>query len=143
LPDSVRARHILVATVDPQTQQPTMDDSTAKKKIDSIRNLIEKGGQKFDSVAARLSDDPGSKTKGGDLGYFTADRMVKEFSDFAFNHKVGDKGIVKSQFGYHYIEVLDQKSFEPAYKVAYLSRKIETSPETDQAAMDWPASSPA
>ena len=134
LPDSARARHILVATVDPQTQQPTMDDSTAKKKIDSIRNLIEKGGQKFDSVAAKLSDDPGSKTKGGDLGYFTADRMVKEFSDFAFNHKVGEKGIVKSQFGYHYIEVLDQKNFEPAYKVAYLSRKIETSPETDQAA---------
>ena len=134
MPDSVRARHILVATVDPQTQQPTMDDSTAKKKIDSIRNLIEKGGQNFDSVAAKLSDDPGSKTKGGDLGYFTADRMVKEFSDFAFNHKVGEKGIAKSQFGYHYIEVLDQKSFEPAYKVAYLSRKIETSPETDQAA---------
>jgi len=134
MPDSVRARHILIATMDPQTQQPTMDDSTAKKKIDSIRNLIEKGGQKFDSVAAKLSDDPGSKTKGGDLGYFTADRMVKEFSDFAFNHKVGEKGIVKSQFGYHYIEVLDQKNFEPAYKVAYLSRKIETSPETDQAA---------
>ena len=134
MPDSVRARHILVATVDPQTQQPTMDDSTAKKKIDSIRNLIEKGGQKFDSVAAKLSDDPGSKTKGGDLGYFTADRMVKEFSDFAFSHKVGEKGIVKSQFGYHYIEVLDQKSFEPAYKVAYLSRKIDVSTETDQAA---------
>jgi peptidyl-prolyl cis-trans isomerase D len=134
MPDSVRARHILVATMDPQTQQPTMDDSTAKKKIDSIRNLIEKGGQKFDSVAAKLSDDPGSKTKGGDLGYFTADRMVKEFSDFAFSHKVGEKGIVKSQFGYHYIDVLDQKNFEPAFKVAYLSRKIETSPETDQAA---------
>jgi peptidyl-prolyl cis-trans isomerase D len=134
MPDSVRARHILVGTIDPQTQQPTMDDSTAKKKIDSIRNLIEKGGQKFDSVAAKLSDDPGSKTKGGDLGYFTPDRMVKEFSDFAFSHKVGEKGVVKSQFGYHYIEVLDQKNFEPAYKVAYLSRKIETSPETDQAA---------
>jgi len=134
MPDSARARHILVATIDPQTQQPTMDDSTAKKKIDSIRNLIEKGGQKFDSVAMRLSDDPGSKVKGGDLGYFTADRMVKEFSDFAFNHKVGEKGIVKSQFGYHYIEVTDLKNFEPAFKVAYLSRKIETSPETDQVA---------
>jgi peptidyl-prolyl cis-trans isomerase D len=134
MPDSARARHILVATIDPQSQQPTMDDSTAKKKIDSIRSLIEKGGQKFDSVAMRLSDDPGSKVKGGDLGYFTADRMVKEFSDFAFNHKVGDKGIVKSQFGYHYIEVTDLKNFEPAFKVAYLSRKIETSPETDQAA---------
>ncbi len=133
LPDSVHARHILVATVDPQSRQPIMDDSAAKKKIDSIRSLVEHG-QRFDSVAARLSDDGGSKEKGGDLGYFTADRMVKEFSDFCMTGKTGEKGIVKSQFGYHYIEILDQKNFEPAFKVAYLSRKIETSPETDQAA---------
>jgi peptidyl-prolyl cis-trans isomerase D len=85
-------------------------------------------------VALKLSDDPGSKEKGGDLGYFTADRMVKEFSDFCFSGKKGETKIVKSQFGYHYIEILDQKNFEPAYKIAYLSRKIETSPETDQAA---------
>ncbi|HXO76167.1 MAG TPA: peptidyl-prolyl cis-trans isomerase, partial [Puia sp.] len=51
-----------------------------------------------------------------------------------FSGKPGEKKIVKSQFGYHYIEILDQKNFEPAYKIAYLSRKIETSPETDQAA---------
>jgi len=133
LPDSVHARHILVSTTNPQTGQPVLDDSTAHRKIDSIRNLIEKGGQRFDSVAAKLSDD-GSKEKGGDLGTFTAERMVKEFSDFCFNGKKGDRGIVKSQFGYHYIEILDQKNFEPAYKIAYLSRKIETSPETDQAA---------
>ncbi len=60
--------------------------------------------------------------------------MVKEFSDFCFSGKTGEKKIVKSQFGYHYIEILDQKNFEPAYKVAYISHKIETSPETDQAA---------
>ncbi|HWB93088.1 MAG TPA: peptidylprolyl isomerase [Puia sp.] len=133
LPDSARARHILVATVNPQTGQPIMEDSVAKKKIDSIANLLQHGGN-WDSVAAKLSDDPGSKTKGGDLGYFTADRMVKEFSDFCFNGKKGETKIVKSQFGYHYIEILDQKNFEPAYKIAYLSKKIETSPETDQAA---------
>lgn len=133
LPDSVRARHILVATTNPQSGQPIMDDSTAKKKIDSIKSLLAKG-MSFDSVAARLSDDPGSKEKGGDLGYFTADRMVKEFADFCFNGKKGETGVVKSQFGYHYIEILDQKNFEPAYKIAYLSRKIEPSPETDQAA---------
>ena len=133
LPDSVRARHILVATNNPQTGQQIMDDSTAKKKIDSIKSLLAKGVS-FDSVAAKMSDDPGSKEKGGDLGYFTADRMVKEFADFCFNGKKGETGVVKSQFGYHYIEILDQKNFEPAYKIAYLSRKIETSPETDQAA---------
>jgi len=133
LPDSVRARHILVATTNPQTGQPIIDDSTAKKKIDSIKTLLAKG-ESFDSVAAKLSDDPGSKEKGGDLGYFTADRMVKEFADFCFNGKKGEKGVVKSQFGYHYIEIVDQKDFEPAYKIAYLSRKIDASPETDQAA---------
>jgi peptidyl-prolyl cis-trans isomerase D len=133
MPDSARARHILVATVNPQNGQPVMEDSVAKKKIDSIQNLLEHGAS-WDSVALKFSDDPSSKEKGGDLGYFTADRMVKEFSDFSFNGKKGDKKIVKSQFGYHYIEILDQKNFEPAYKIAYLSRKIETSPETDQAA---------
>jgi len=131
MPDSVRARHILIATIDPKTQQPVLEDSVAKKKIDSIKALIDKG-ERFDSLAAKLSDDEGSKVKGGDLGYFTANQMVKEFNDFSFDGKKGDKGIVKTQFGYHYIEILDQKSLEPAYKIEYLSKKIETSPETDQ-----------
>lgn len=133
LPDSVRARHILVGTNDPRSGQPIMDDSTAKKKIDSIKNLIEKGAN-FDSVAMKLSDDQRSKEKGGDLGYFTSDRMVKEFGEFCFSGKKGDKKVIKTQFGYHYVEILDQKNFEPAYKIAYLSKKIEASPETDQAA---------
>jgi peptidyl-prolyl cis-trans isomerase D len=134
VPDSVEARHILVATTDPQTHQAIMDDSTGKKRIDSIRNLIEKGGQPFDSVAAHLSDDFGTKLKGGKLGWFGPNKMVKEFQDFAFGHKVGDKGVVKSQFGWHYIQVTGQKNFEPGYKVAYLSRKIDASHETDMAA---------
>jgi peptidyl-prolyl cis-trans isomerase D len=133
MPDSVKARHILIATTDPKSGQQILDDSTAKRKIDSIKNLLDKGGR-FDSLAAKLSDDPGSRDKGGDLGYFTQDRMVKEFGDFAFNGKTGEKKIIKTQFGYHYVEILDQKNFEPAYKIAYLSKKIETSPETDQAA---------
>jgi len=130
LPDSVRVRHILVATVNPQTGQPILDDSSARKKIDSIKSLVERG-ESFDSVARKLSDD-GSKEKGGDVGYFASDRMVKEFTDYSFNGKVGEKKVVKTQFGYHYIEILDQKNFGPAYKIAYISRKIETSPETDQ-----------
>lgn len=138
LPDSVKARHILIGTVNPQTGQPTLEDSVAKKRIDSIKILIEQKGERFDSVAAKLSDD-GSKIKGGDLGWFTTDmtaqnHMVPEFNDFCEHGKKGDKGIVKSQYGYHYIEILDQKNFEPAYKVAYLSRKIDASQETDQAA---------
>jgi peptidyl-prolyl cis-trans isomerase D len=131
MPDSVRARHILVATVDQKTGQPTMEDSVGKKRIDSIKALID-GGERFDSVAAKISDDPSSKDKGGDLGYFTPGTMVKEFNDFSFAGKTGDKKIVKSQFGYHYIEIMDQKAFEPAYKFAYFAKKIEASNETDQ-----------
>jgi peptidyl-prolyl cis-trans isomerase D len=132
-PDSVRARHILVAMVDLRTKQPTLDDSTAKRKIDSIKNLIDHGAR-FDSVATHTSDDASSAIKGGDLGYFAKGAMVPEFDKFSFEGKKGDKKIVKSQFGYHYVEILDQKDFQPNYKIAYLSRKIETSPETDQAA---------
>ena len=134
VPDSVEARHILIATVDMQTHQPIMDDSTGKKRIDSIRNLIEKGGQRFDSVAAHLSDDKSSAVKGGKLPWFGPNQMVPEFQNFAFGHKVGDKGVVKSQFGWHYIEVTGQKNFEPGVKVAYLSRKIDASHETDMTA---------
>lgn len=131
MPDSVRARHILVATVDPKSGQPVLEDSIAKKRIDSVKNLIDKG-EKFDTLALKISDDEGSKIKGGDLGYFTPNQMVKEFNDFSFEGKKGDKKIVKTQFGYHYIEILDQKAFEPAYKVEYYGKKIETSTETDQ-----------
>jgi len=131
LPDSVRARHILVGTVDPKTNQPKMDDSTAKHKIDSIKTLVE-NGQDFDSLAFHLSDDEGSRIKGGDLGYFGQGQMVKEFGDYAFNGKKGEMKVVKTQFGYHLILIMDQKDFEPAYEVAYFARRIEPSQETDQ-----------
>ncbi|MBS1948835.1 MAG: SurA N-terminal domain-containing protein [Bacteroidetes bacterium] len=133
MPDSVRARHILIATIDPKTGEQTMEDSIAKRKIDSIKTLIDNGA-KFEDLALKLSDDEGSKIKGGDLGYFTSGTMVKEFNDFCFDGKKGDKKIIKTQFGYHYIEITDQKNFEPAYKIAYMAKKIEASSATDDAA---------
>jgi peptidyl-prolyl cis-trans isomerase D len=129
LPDSVRAKHILIGTYDPRTQQPKLDDSTAKKKIDSVQALIN-GGADFDALARVLSDDEGSKEKGGDLGYFAGGAMVKEFNDFCFEKKTGDMGVVKTQFGYHLIKIVDQKNFAPAYKIAYLAKPIEASQAT-------------
>lgn len=131
LPDSVRARHILVAINDPRTGQPKMDDSSAKHKIDSIKTLLDHG-QRFDSLAFHFSDDESSRIRGGDLNYFGQGQMVKEFGDFTFNGKKGEIKIVKTQFGYHLIEIMDQKNFEPAYKIAYFARRIEPSQETDQ-----------
>lgn len=133
LPDSVKARHILIATADLQTGQPLMPDSVAKNRIDSIQKAIA-GGASFETLAVQYSDDEGSKERFGDLGYFANGQMVKEFNDFCFEGKTGSKGVVKTQFGYHYIEVLDQKNFEMAYKIAYMAKNIEPSAETDNAA---------
>ena len=140
LPDSAKARHILIATVNPQTRQPVLDDSTAKKRIDSIATAI-KTGASFDSLAKKYSDDKGSGEKGGLLSignsdYFAQGQMVKAFNDFVFEKNVGEKDVVKTEFGYHFIEILDQKGQEPHYKIAYFSRPIIASTETDDAAQN-------
>ncbi|MES2985415.1 MAG: peptidylprolyl isomerase [Pseudomonadota bacterium] len=90
----VRARHILLAT--------EADAKDAKKKLDS--------GKSFEEVARDYSKDPGSAKQGGDLGYFTKDKMVKEFADAAFSMKKGEvSGPIKSSFGYHIIKVEDTR----------------------------------
>jgi peptidyl-prolyl cis-trans isomerase D len=117
--------------MDPQTQQPTLPDSIAKKRIDSVKNVLEHGGN-WDSVALKVSDDPGSKEKGGVYDNITFQtNFVPEFKDFAFNGKKGEAKVIKTSIGYHYIQVMDQKNFEPHYKIAQLSKKIEASTETD------------
>lgn len=133
MPDSAKVRHILIQTHNPQTGQVILDDSTAKKRIDSIFLAI-KGGANFDSLALRFSDDAGSKEKGGVYDYFPQGQMVKAFNEFAFEKPVGSRDVVKTEFGYHLIEVLGQKGQEPHYKIAYLSKSIVPSAETDAAA---------
>ena len=130
-PDSVHVRHILVGTINPQNGSPIRPDSVAKKKIDSIYYVIKAGGD-FGSLAKTLSDDGGSKDKGGEYDFTSLDvNLDKDFADFIFDKPTGTMEVVKTSFGYHVIEVLNQKSFEPAYKVAYLSKRIVASEETD------------
>jgi peptidyl-prolyl cis-trans isomerase D len=128
-PDTVKVRHILIATQ--EQGQLVREDSTAKKLVDSIQLAI-KNGARFDSLVVKYSDDQGSKTNGGVYDNVYSGQMVPTFNDFIFNHKVGESGVVKTDFGYHYIEILSQKGNTPAYKVAYLSKKIETSDETER-----------
>jgi peptidyl-prolyl cis-trans isomerase D len=131
-PDTVKVRHILIATHQ-QNQQgqlvPVREDSTAKKIADSVQTAIANGAN-FDTLCLKYSDD-GTKDKGGIYDKVTTGRMVPEFNDFIFDGKPGSKGIVKTDFGYHYIEVLSQKGSSPAYKVAYLTKGIEPSSVTD------------
>ncbi len=91
--ERVRARHILVAT---------------EKEANDIEAKVKKG-DKFEDLAKQYSLD-GSKDYGGDLGYFTAPEMVKEFSEAAFKLKVGEVSPpVKTDYGWHVIRMDDRK----------------------------------
>lgn len=89
----VKASHILVET---------------EEEAKNILGKIEKG-EDFKALAKEKSKDEGSAKEGGDLGYFTKDKMVPEFSKVAFSLKPGEVSeIVKSQYGYHIIKVEDK-----------------------------------
>lgn len=136
-PDTVKVRHILIS-LNPQNaagQPGTARDSvTAKRIADSVQRIIAAGAS-FDSIAVKLSDDAGSKFRGGVYDSITRQtQFVPEFKDFAFNNPVGAKGVVKTQFGYHYMEVLSQKGSSPVYKLALFALPIEASSETQSQA---------
>ena len=133
LPDSIKCRHILIGTNDPQSGNQIMADSTAKKLADSIATAI-RNGANFDSLETKYSTDKEAHKDQGvmtfDLATIQGDNFSREFGDFLLNEKGETKGVVKTQFGYHYIEILDKKNPEPAYKIAYMAREITPSDET-------------
>lgn len=105
-PETVRARHILVKVAPGASEE---DKKKAKEKAEGILDKI-KSGEDFAKLATELSDDTGSKPKGGDLGFFARGRMVKPFEDTAFSLKPGQiSGIVETQFGYHIIKIEEMK----------------------------------
>jgi peptidyl-prolyl cis-trans isomerase D len=130
-PDSAKARHILIPTVNPQNFQPIVEDSVAKKQADSILKAI-KGGADFAALAKQYSSDPGSKDKGGVYDYFGFGKMMPEFNDFAFTKPAGTIDVVKTAYGYHIIEAMGQKGNSPKYKIAFMAKEILASDVTIQ-----------
>ena len=132
--DSASVRHILVATTqrDPQSGQmyPVKDDSAAKRTADSILAQI-RAGRPFDSLL-QLTDDVGSRDKGGKYDITANGGWAEEFVQYSFDNSPGSMGIVKTMFGYHVMEVLSHKGSAPAYKVAYLTKEIIPSDVTEQ-----------
>ncbi len=108
-PEQVRASHILISV--PEDASP--DVVVAKQKVaDAVAARVKKG-EDFAKVAKEASEDPGSKETGGDLDFFTKDKMVPEFADAAFGMKKGDiSDPVRSKFGYHIIKLTDRKDAE-------------------------------
>jgi len=128
-PDSVKARHILVKVKESETEE------SAKKRVDSLFELITKGGD-FASLARTNSEDPGSGMNGGDLGFFAEGAMVKPFNDACFEGKRGDKVIVKSDFGFHIIEIMEQKGARAMARFATVSYELSAGTETYRMAYD-------
>ncbi|GAB6062992.1 SurA N-terminal domain-containing protein [Deferrisoma palaeochoriense] len=104
--EAVRARHILVRL--PQNASED-EEKAARERIEKIRKQIEEGAD-FAELAKKVSEDPGSKDKGGDLGYFERGKMVPEFEKVAFSLEPGQVSEpVRTPFGYHLIRVEDHR----------------------------------
>lgn len=122
LPDSVKARHILLNTSTPEANN---------KLADSLMARI-KAGDDFAALARKFSQDPGSAINGGDLGWFAEGMMVQPFNDAAFMNNKGDVVKVDSQFGTHIIQIQDKGAAVTKYNIATIERKIDFSSKTHQ-----------
>jgi peptidyl-prolyl cis-trans isomerase D len=129
VPEQARSRHILIS-VPPDADAKA--DAAAKAKAESILKQLQAGGSWTD-LAKKYSDDPGSKDSGGELGFAQRGKMVPEFDNAIFTQKIGEIAIVKSNFGYHIVQVEERQethtqplSEVQASIVAALTRDAET-----------------
>ncbi len=105
-PEQVRASHILIRVAPGASDE---EKGRARKKVAELRERALQG-EDFAELARKHSEDPGSAANGGDLGFFTRDRMVKPFADAAFALKAGEvSDVVETRFGYHVIKVTERK----------------------------------
>jgi len=104
-PEEIHARHILLPLA-----KDGSDDAQVKAKADALLGELRQGAD-FAKLAQENSSDKGNAQRGGDLGFFARGRMVPAFEDAAFGLKnPGDlAGPVKTQFGYHIIELMERK----------------------------------
>ncbi|MDR2928946.1 MAG: SurA N-terminal domain-containing protein [Cytophagaceae bacterium] len=120
IPDSVKARHILVQEATPEA---------SKRIADSLMTLINNGAD-FAQIARDNSKDPGSAINGGDLGWFMEGQMVPEFNNASFLGKKGDIVKVETQYGTHIINIQEQTKPIKKFQVATLEKDIIYSTKT-------------
>ena len=124
VPEQSRSRHILIK-VAPGADAKT--DNAAHLKADALLKQIQ-GGANFGDLAKKNSDDPGSKDSGGELGFVQRGRMVPEFDAAIFSLKAGESKVVKTQFGYHVVQVEERQS-------AHTQQLAEVQPQIQAALM--------
>jgi len=129
--DSAKVRHILIPFAGATRVDATVTktDAEAKKTADSIYSAIRGNRSKFKTLLD-LSSDKVSNEKDGEIEFAFTDSFAPEFRDFSFENKVGDLEVVKTSFGYHIIEILEQGTPQRAVKVGNLALPIEASEKT-------------
>ena len=121
---NVRARHILVRA----TEGNADEEAEARAKIQDVQERLA-SGESFGQVAEEESDDPGSGSRQGDLGWFGEGTMVSEFQDAAFGAPVGSVvGPIQTQFGFHLIETTARAEVE--VRLARLAVTLDASVAT-------------
>jgi peptidyl-prolyl cis-trans isomerase D len=144
VPNRVHAQHILLLTTGSKTDAEVAE---IKKKAEDILAQAKKKGANFDELAKKYSEDPGSKTKGGDLGWVVQGQMVPEFEKATFSLNKGEiSDLIKTQYGFHIIKVLDKESahtkpfdeVKDTIRAPYMLRKVDNEAATisDQMAAD-------
>ncbi len=119
----IRASHILIKMDGSATPEDTLK---AYNKIKNIREKILRGDLTFAEAAKRMSEDESAKQNHGDLGYFTAFRMVYSFESAAFNTPVGEiSQPFRSRFGYHIVKTVDSRAGRGSVKVSHLMLSIK------------------
>jgi len=115
----IRVQHILFRTISTSESQ----QKEIKKQAEEVLKMA-KSGADFSALAEKYSQDPGSAEKGGDLGFFGKGKMVKEFEDAAFSLKPGEiSDLIKTDFGYHIIKMLESRPIENINKDEILKQK--------------------
>jgi len=130
VPDRVHAEHILLTTVG----KTDAEVAEVKKQAEDILTQARKKGANFEELAKKYSQDPGSKTKGGDLGWLVHGQTVPEFDKAAFSLDKGQiSDLIRTQYGFHIIKVLDKENahtkpfdeVKDSIRTPYLLQKVD------------------
>lgn len=129
LQKEIKASHILILADENATAEDTLK---AYKKIQDIR-LKSMSGEDFGNLAVQYSEDPSAKDNKGNLGYFTAFRMVYAFENAAYNTPKGQiSKITRTRFGYHILKVDDIRANRGEITVAHIMILNPKPEDTDQ-----------
>lgn len=106
VPERANVRHILFSTKD----KPESEDKVKRQLAETVFKQL-KAGAKFEDMVTKYSDDPGSKSNGGSVGFITRGQTVKNFDEYSFGGPLKTlSSPIKTEFGYHLIEVIERQN---------------------------------